>query len=160
MRPIEFLGTVFFDLMRVQPEGNFYSTSLSQAFAMVKLDMKDKQKKNEDTSMNEAHLKTLKYIEENTHKDLKMPLAIAEAIVASTEKQKWNKESGSRNNAGDNARLPDGSQLRVIDIYRLLKESYTPIVEVVCDIIQPYTMEYRMTVDSGSYMPSFLGGKQ
>lgn len=153
MRPIEYLAHIFFDLMRIQPEGKFYSTSISLAFSIVKLDQKDRK----DVSKHKGYFDKLKYIEENTHENLKMPLAKVEAIVDSIERSKWNKEYEGKNNNDTHVKKRDGKEIRILDMYQYLKEAYTPIVEIVVDIIGPYSMEYRMTVDSGGIAPSFLG---
>ena len=160
MRPIEFLGISFFELMKIQPRGTFYSTSLSLAIAMVKLDMIDRQSKNEkDIDRHKKYLKELERISETTHKDLDMPLATAETIVSSIEPTKWNTEYGGKDNRGERIALPDGQSIKIIDLFQRLKESYTPIMLIVVEIIQPYSMEYRMSNANDTIAPAFLTGK-
>lgn len=153
MRPIEYLAHIFFDLMRIQPEGSFYSTSISLAFSMVRLDSKGRK----DMTPHKKYLETLTKIQKETHDKLKMPLAKVEAIVDSIERQKWNKEYDGKDNSGHRIYMKYGSELRVLDMYQYLKEAYTPIVEIVVDIIQPYSMEYRVAPEAGGNAPSFLG---
>ena len=160
MKPIEYLGTIFFDLMRIQPRETFYSTSLFLAKSIIELDKKDKERKQEDTSTNDAHLRKLKYIKESTHEDLKMPLAIAEAIVASTERDKWGKEFEGKNNLDKRITIKGGKSIRVLDIYRLLKEAYSPMIDAVVDVIKDYSMEYRMSPSENDNVPTWLGGKE
>jgi hypothetical protein len=163
MKPISYLSTVFFDLMRIgagQGGDRLYSTSLSLALAMVKLDMLDKKKggKNIDVSKNKEFLKKLEYIEENTNENLLMPLAVVETIIASTPMERWDKEFEGVNNQGNKIRMENERYATILDMYRLLKESYTPVVEIVAEIIQPYSEEYRVSMES-SGLASMLAGR-
>lgn len=159
MKPVEYLGTIFFDLMRIQPRETFYSTSLSLARAIVNLDKRNKADNNEDYSINDKYLKTLDEISKKTHKDLNLRLAKAEAIVASKDRSQWNITYEGKDNFDTKVKMPNGKSVTVMTIYMLLKESYTPVVDIVVDILKPYTMEFRETSnDSGMFSPSWLGG--
>jgi hypothetical protein len=163
MKPITFLSTIFFDVLRLgagQGGDRMYSTSLSLALAMVKLDILDKRKGNKsaDVSKNREFLKKLEYIEKNTHEGLLMPLAVIETIIASTPMERWDKEFEGVNNQGNKVRMENERYATILDMYRLLKESYTPIVEIVAEIIQPYSEEYRVSME-GSGLASMLAGR-
>jgi len=146
--------------MRIQPKETFFSTSLWLAESIVELDKIDKSKPGNrgDITMNEAHLKNLKFITENTHKLLCIPLADAEAVVSSVPREMWNKDYERPNNKGDVIRMPNGSSCRIIDIYRLLKESYSPVVKAVVSVIKDYSMEYR--VGGASEVPDWMQGQE
>jgi len=156
MKPIEYLVIRFFDLMLIQPKETFYSTSLSLATTINNLDMKNKMKKGEDITNNKKNSKDLSNITRNTHSNLKLPLAKAEAIVASKERPDWNSEYEGRDNEDARISKTDGRSVKILDMYMMLKEAYTPIVNVVVDVIKDYTLEYRFSPDSG-LTPSWLG---
>jgi len=141
MKPIEYLGNRFFDLMIVQPRETFYSTSLFLARAIVTLDMKGKSE--EESVINRKHLKKLDYIVKNTHEDLMKPLAVVEAIVASKERSEWGKEYGGKNNRNEEVELKDGTKLYIMDLYRLMKESYGDCIMAVVDVVTEYSSDYR-----------------
>ena len=127
--------------MIVQPRETFYSTSLFLARAIVTLDMKGKSE--EESFVNRKHLKKLDYIVKNTHEDLKKPLAVVEAIVASKERSEWGKEYGGRNNDHEEVELADGTKLNIMDLYRLMKESYGDCIMAVVDVVTEYSSDYR-----------------
>jgi len=154
MKPIDFLGTRFFELMLVQPRETFYTTVLVLAKSIVTLDMKDKKKKNQDFSMNVTHLKTLDYIMKNTHEDILKPLATVEAIVASVDRTRWGLEYEGMNNRGEHIDIND-ERAKVLDLYQRLKEALDPMVECVVDIVQEYSSDYRFN-QGGSGSPSWL----
>ena len=155
MKPIEFLGTTFFTLMQIQPKQTFYSTSLWLARAILEFDKKDKMSKGQSHEINDKHLKEIDFVTKNTHQDLKMPLAVAEAVVASVPMENWNKPYGGRDNNGDQVRV-NNREASVLDIYRLLKESYLISIMAVVDTIKEYSSEYRMAQAGDANIPSWI----
>jgi len=129
---------------------------------MVDLDRKDKLEKKEPTTNNDKHLKQLRFIADNTHEELKLPLAISEAIVASTPMEHWKKPYSGKDNEGNVIRMENigEKETSVLDIYRLLKESYRHTVKAVVDTIKPYSIEYRATGTTGAGfdIPDWMGG--
>ena len=164
MKPIEFLGTIFFNLVQIQPRQNYYTTTTILAKSIVQLDMKDKQANpGDDVSSNKKHLAQLEEVQRSTHPDLNMPLAIAEAIVASVPTERWKKEYDGKDNDDAQIKVNDKT-VTVLDIYRYLKESNEVSINAVVDVVTGYSTEYRlnegMGMFSGNESPSFLGGGQ
>jgi hypothetical protein len=155
MKPIEFLGTTFFQLMQMQPKQTFYTTSLWLAEAILEFDKKDKTSRGESVEVNDRHLKRLAFVTRYTHEELKMPIAVAEAVVASTPMEQWNKPYGGRNTEGDCVRVGN-KEASVLDIYRLLKESYRSAIMAVVDTIKEYSSEYRVAQNSDANVPSWI----
>ena len=162
MKPIEFLGTIFFNLVQIQPRQNYYTTTTIVAKSIVQLDIKQKTE-GEDTSSNKRHLKLIEDVQKNTHEELNMPLAVAEAIVASVPTENWRKEYDGKDNSDSQIKVNDRT-VTVLDIYRYLKESNEIPINAVVDIVTGYSSEYRLTENMGMFgegkqeTPNFLGG--
>jgi len=160
IQPISYLGLIFYDLMRNQPPGTFFSTSLWLATSIVELDKLKKEEENANTSQNDKFLAELREIKNNTHKDLKKYLAEVETIVAAYPRERWNDEYEGMDNKENPIRINDRN-VRIIDLARLLKESYETMVRVVGFIIKDYSMEYRNVPSmGGSDVPVWMGGGQ
>jgi hypothetical protein len=160
MKPIEYLAGIFFSLMQMQPKQTFFSTSLWLAEAIVDLDKKERINRGEKTDLNDYHLKKIEEIRVDTHPQLKIPLANAEAIVASTPMEKWKMAYEGKDNDGQIIKLDNIKQVNVLDIYRLLKESYRHSIKAVVDVIKDYSMEYRMStgLSVAGEIPDWMGG--
>jgi len=157
MKPVEFLGTAFFDLMRIQPRDTFYSTSLWLAKAILTFDMKDKKKLGVMAYKdNEIWLKKLEDIKHKTHPDIDRPLADIEAIVASKDRSMWGQEFEGKDNTDEDLEI-DGDAVTILDLYRYLKESYEVMMLAVADVVQDYSSEYRM---SDEVQGGFMGGDE
>jgi len=154
MKPVEFLGTAFFDLMRIQPRDTFYSTSLWLAKAILTFDMKDKEKKGMNVSANKEWLKKLEFIKHKTHEDINRPLADIEAIVASKDRTVWGREFEGKDLDDEDIEIKD-ERVTILDLYRHLKEAYEVVILSVVDIVQEYSSEYRMGDTEGG---GFMGG--
>jgi len=144
MKPIEYLGTIFFDLMRIQPRETFVSSSLYLASSIIKLDMKIKERENnwKEVEENKKWLKKLEHIQKNTNDELLVPLAKIEAIVASKEKDQWGKEYDGKNVKGERVKVQD-QYIDYLDLYLFLKEAYGDIVNAVVDVVQDYSSDFR-----------------
>jgi hypothetical protein len=159
MKAIEYLAQIFYSLMQTQPRGNFYTTSFWLAESMVYLDKKDKVITGDSTDENTRHAERLSFIRENTHADILMPLAIVEAIVASTPPEHWRKPYDGKNNKGERIVIKNktgGYETTILDLYRMMKESYLEAVLAVADIIKPYSLDYRVSNTQGD-LPGWLG---
>jgi hypothetical protein len=63
-------------------------------------------------------------------------------------KERWGGEYKGYDNNDEKILLGDsGKPARYIDIYRLIKESYTSLVKIVAEVTQPYSMEYKTNQD-------------
>ena len=155
MKPIEYLGNRFFDLMIVQPRETFYSTSLFLAKAIVTLDMKGKL--DSEAVDNKKWLEKLDNIAKYTHPDLKKPLAEIEAIVASRERSEWGKEYSGKTKDGYEVEMEDGTKLNILGLYRLMKESYGECIMAVVDIVTEYSSDFRNSYSNGD-TPAWADG--
>jgi hypothetical protein len=159
MEPIKYLANNFFALLQIQPKQTFYTSSLWLADSVVWIDRKDKIQKGEDVSLNDTYLKELGFISENTHELLKIPIAVSEAVVASTPMDKWRTPYDKKNIDGELIKI-EGKETTILDIYRLLKESYRTSLRAVVDIVKDYSMEYRHTGNLDNEAPDWMGGEQ
>jgi hypothetical protein len=161
MRPIELLTGKFFDMQTIQPVGTFFTTSLWIGRAIVYLDKNTKQKDHLDIKLNDEYLKRMEGIMRNTHELLLIPLARAEAVVASTPKEAWSQiEYDGKNNKDQTIRIKDKT-VRVVDIAQYVKESYGEVVDMVVDTIKDYSIEYRAEAGFGgsnAETPDWMGG--
>jgi uncharacterized protein YqgV (UPF0045/DUF77 family) len=161
MHPIEILTGKFVDMMVIQPVGTVFTTSLWVGRAIVYLDKHTKIKDHLDTKLNEKYLDRMDFIMQNTHELLKIPLARAEAVIASTPKEQWSQiEYDGKNNKDQTIRVKDKS-VRVVDIAQYVKESYGEVVDMVVDTIKDYSIEYRAEAGFGgsnAETPDWMGG--
>jgi hypothetical protein len=161
MKSIEYLAGIFYALMQSQPRGTFYTTSFWVAESIIRLDKKDKASKGESIDDNIRHGERLKFIRENTHEFLLLPLAIVEATVSATPPEHWRRPYDGKNNKGERIVIKNktgGYETTVLDLYRLMKESYREAVLAVADTIQPYSMDYRVSANNGD-IPGWIGGE-
>lgn len=138
MKPLEYIGTRFFDLIIMQPREHYFTSMTSIAKAIVLLDMKGS-----SSETHKKHLKTLNFIINNTTKRLMIPLAEAEAIIASKEKEEWGGEFNRRNNKDQIPRRRDGNNMKGIDVYTELKTAMEDVIIIVVDIVKEYAMDYK-----------------
>ncbi len=125
--------------------------------AIVKADKRTKAKEGANTAQNDKYLEELKFIRNNTHKELKKYLALVEVIVATTPPEKWYEEYQGTDNKG-NPIMIENRNIRIMDMARLLLESYETIMDAVCYVIYDYSMEYRISEPmSGGDMPNWMG---
>jgi len=133
MRYIEANVGIFLNLMQIKPP-QFYTTSLFLALNILGMDESPESKK---------RIKELNLIKEQTHEDLNIRLAKAEAIVDSRPLETWGKPLEDLvNNDGKRIKIKS-RPISVLDLYMYLKESYQPMLEAVSSIARGYTMEVR-----------------
>jgi len=152
IRYIEALTGIFLSLMQTKPR-EFYTTALLIAMTILEVDQKIGGK---DHSKG---LIELKYIMENTHKDLKIPLALAEAYVDSTRIEKWGAEREIKDNKGNLVKIK-GRPVSVLDIYQRMKESYLPILREVSDVVKDYSLDMRFRIGEGGSSMGWLKEEQ
>lgn len=147
---------MFFRLVELPPTRTFYSNSLWIAEAIVKLDKNTQPTLN---PVNDKYLADLKFIAENTHPKVMMPLADVESIVASKPLEQWRTSIDLQDNKGDRIRINDIKETTVIDLNRMLKESYRSCLLIVVDIAKDYSLDYRTAPVMGSYdVPEWMAG--
>lgn len=157
MKPVEYLGTIFFDLMRLQPRETFVSSSLYLAKSIIKFDKKNKIDENQPYMDNDKQIKRLEYIQAFTNEYVKLPLAKVETICSSMEKHQWGREYDGKNLDNSTIEDKDGSPVTILDLYLHLKEAYGEVVDAVVNIVQDYSSDFRMT--GGGMGMDWLGGQ-
>lgn len=140
-----------------QPQtSTFYTKSLSLAEAIVKLDKNTQPKLN---PINDKYLKDLEFISDNTHIKVMMPLSDVESIVSSKPLEQWRTSIDLQDNKGDRIRINETKETTVIDLNRMLKESYRTCLLIVVDIAKDYSLDYRTAPVMGSYdVPEWMAG--
>jgi len=144
MKNIEYLGTRFFDLVMMQSREHNFSSATLIAKAIVMFDMKNSASK----ELHRKYLKKIDFILENTSKRLMIPLAEAEAIIASKEKNEWGAEFGRKNNLERKPERRDGKPMTYIDVYSELKSAMSDVIFAVVDIVKEYSTDYKSSIIS------------
>lgn len=158
MKPIEYLGTIYFDLMRIQPRETYFSTALSLAKAIIRLDMKDAPEDSDDYKRNKKHLDALDNIKNKTNDILNVPIAKVEAIVSSYDRMDWGRDYEGLDNTGNRVQDEQGDPVKIIDLYQMLKEALEPITMAVVDVVKDYSADWKMGGGSSSFI--FGGGNE
>jgi len=145
LRYIEANVGIFLNLMQIKPP-QFYTTSLFLALNILGMD---------ETGQSAKKIKELNQIKEQTHEDLNIRLAKAEAIVDSRPLETWGKPlEDLLDNNGKRIRI-NGKPINILDLYMYLKESYQPMLEAVSSIAKDYTMEIKFNLGGNGGNPEW-----
>lgn len=151
MKLIEVLVGNFMGLVQIKPR-EFYSTSLYLAIVILEIDGIN------TGNVNTEWLEKLYFIKENTHSELNIPLAKAEAIIDGTKIESWGREVPDlEDNFGKRIDI-NGRPMKVIDVHQRLKESYLPVLQAVSNVVRTYSLDIRMDI-GGDSLPSWLKTK-
>lgn len=144
MKLIEGYLSAFIAIQMNPPALTFYTSSVRYALQAVKLHLR-KVDGIEYSNTQKAY-KKLKYLIQNTHKDLLLPLHAVEVKVAITDFSRW----GDTTDMVDN----NGKPLSDLTVYRMflrLTESYEDVIDVVTEVGENYSVEIP---SSGFLTPS------
>jgi len=139
---------MFLNLMTIQPK-HFYSTSLMLAQSIIKI---------AESEHSEKWLKKLEEIQAQTHEDINIRLAKAEAIIDGTPLEQWGSSLDElKDNTGNKIKVK-GKPLKIVDLYMYLVESYGYVLDAVCDISKEYNMDIKFNMEPGT--PAWMSNIQ
>lgn len=131
MKVLQYLFDLFFKIYALR---EFYTLSLTICFCLISAEDNPDQK----------IIDRLKFIRDNTHDKLNIPLSIVELIILTNYSRNIGKEIEFKDNIGRTSTFP------LYDVIRYAKESYFELSQFVVKIAKKYSLDIPMKPTTGT----------